>query len=183
MQVSRFAPPKFFFRPFVYGLSTCIVVLVIRHTVLSEDMRYVSNWTSNLFFLFLAIGAFVYLKRFTAAPASTMEIFQASIMYGAGVGIAVGLFHYINVTILDTDYLQKVLNTSYRSWADNGYSKEAIAAQVELTDTFQNPAKWSLVLTLFYFLLSAGISFIIGLTISKTKPSITSGDPTLNYQA
>jgi hypothetical protein len=173
MKASNFFPTRLIFKPLIYGLLTCIIILLIRQTLLTEEMRYTSNWTFFLFLLIpliLSFGAFIYFRQFSAALTTTGQLFQTSLMFGVGAGIAVGLFYYINVTVVDTDYLQKSLNASYKAWNDRGYSKEAIASQVELTDTFQNPIKWSLVLALFYFLLTAGLTFIVGgITYSQRK--------------
>lgn len=168
MVTSNLSLRKLFLRSFIYGLLTCIIALLIRQSLLTDEIRYTSNWTFFLLLLILSFGAFVYFRKFSANFTSIGQLFQASIIFGIAVGIAFGLFYYINVTIVDTDYLQKALDTYYKTWADKGYSKEAIAAQVELTDTFQNPIRWSLVLTQFHFLLTTGLAFIAGCITHKS---------------
>ena len=158
-------------KPFIYGFLTCIIALLIREAFLTEEIRYTSNWTAYLVLLVLCSGAFVYFKHDGASLTSISQLFQSSLIFGIAAGFAIGLFYYITVTILDTDYLQKSLDAAHKSWAARGYSKEAIGAQVELTDTFQHPLKWSLTLTLFYFLVTAGLSFIMGGFARKHIPS------------
>jgi len=171
MKTSNLSPRQLILTPFIYGLLTCIIALLIRQALLTEEMRYTSNWTSIFLLLVLSFGAFVYFKQLDASLTSARQLFKSSLAFGVAAGIAVGLFYYINVAIFDTDYLQKTLDVSYESWADKGYSKDAIANQAELTETFQHPLKWSLILALFYFILAAGLSFIIGCMTRKDIPS------------
>lgn len=90
------------------------------------------------------------------------QLLATSLAFGAAAGIVVGLFYYINASLFDPAYLHKTLDAGYKSWTEKGYSNEAIAHQVELTSTFQNPLKWSFTLTVFYFLVSTGLSLLVG---------------------
>src|SRR3990170_2975413 len=106
MKTSNLPPGQLILRPFIYGLLTCIIALLIRQALLTEEMRYTSNWTSFLLLLILSLGAFVYFKQLNASLTSIRQLFESSLVFGVAAGITVGLFYYINVTILDTDYLQ-----------------------------------------------------------------------------
>ena len=171
MKISNRPGRQLILKPFIYGLLTCIIALVIREAFLTEEIRYTSNWTAFLVLLILSSGAFVYFKRGHTPLTSIGQLFQSSLIFGIAAGIVIGLSYYITVTILDTDHLQKSLDAAYKSWAAKGYSKDAIAAQVELKDRFQDPLKWSLTLTLFYFLVTTGLSFIMGGLACKDIPS------------
>ena len=168
--------PQLILRPFIYGLLTCMIALLIREAFLTPEMRYTSNWTAFLVLFILCLGAFAYFKQNKASLISTVQIFSGSLIFGLGTGIAIALSCYLTMTLLEPDYLQRAVNASHTSWAARGYSKVAIAAQWEITDAFQNPLKHSLTVALFYFLLTAGLSSIIGFLTGRVIRSAVAAD-------
>lgn len=154
-------------KPLVYGLVTCIIALLIREALLTEEIRYTSNWTSILFLLILSLGAFVNIKKLHNPSTGIRQLFAYSSLFAAAAGITVGFFYYVDVTMLDTTQLQTTLDNTHKSWAVRGYSTDAIAGQIEQTELFLNPLRWSLILTLFYFTATVGLSFVIGCIIHK----------------
>lgn len=148
---------------FIYGSLTCIIALLIQQALLTDETRYTSNWTSFLVLALLSSGAYIYFgQQLNESYPKIRQLLPMSLAFGATAGMVIGLFYYINASLLDPAYLQKTLDSAYKSWTEKGYSNEAIAYQVELTSTFQNPLKWSLTLTVFYSIVTTGLSLIIG---------------------
>jgi hypothetical protein len=116
MKTSNLPSGQSILRRFLYGLLTCIIALLIRQALLTEEMRYTSNWTSILLLLILSSGAFIYFKQPNTSLTSIRQLFESSLIFGVAAGIAVGVFYYISLTILDPDYLQKTLDAAYKSW-------------------------------------------------------------------
>ncbi len=167
MSTANLRPGRLILKPFIYGSLISIIALLIKEATLTETIRYTSNWTAFLVLFILCWGAFAYFKLHNASLISIKQLFASSLIFGIGAGAVLGFSCYLTMTVFEPDYLERALDASYKSWAARGYSKDAVADQLELTDSFQNPLKNSAMVAVFYLLLTAALSFIIGFLSRK----------------
>ena len=84
------------------------------------------------------------------------------IFFSLTIGVIGGLIHYIDANFIDTQFATNALKDSQHKWEANNYSKKTIGAQIELTDTFQNPWKWAVTSGIFISIISFSLFVCIG---------------------
>ncbi len=91
--------------------------------------------------------------------------------------VGIGIFclsMYFHARVIDQNYIEKEIETSYAKWDDLGYTSDEISEQVELTETFREPLYWSFELfkfnmIVFIIILSVLLTILFLLTVDKTN--------------
>jgi len=125
-------------------------------------------WISKCFLILLANGlwvAFMYHYKANNQRVIFSQLVLLSLMMGFIIGGLSYLVYFIEATYIDPEFSQKTLEASKRHWIENNYSDEAIAGQVELSESFHNPAKWGFFSGLFILALT----LFIGTTMATLK--------------
>ena len=111
---------------------------------------------SKCFLLLLVIAlltAFMYHAYENNHQVIFSQLVLLTIMMGFIIGGLSYLSYYIEATYIDPEFSQKSLEVSRKHWIENNYSDEAIAGQIELSESFHNPAKWGFFSSLFLSLI------------------------------
>ncbi len=125
-------------------------------------------WLSKCFLLLLAIAlwtAFLYHFNSNQQKVIFSQLLLLTIMMGFVIGGLSYLSYFIEATYIDPEFSQKSLEISRKHWLENSYSNEAIAGQVELSESFHNPAKWGFFSGLFIMALTV----ILGIFMAILK--------------
>ncbi|MBE7170050.1 MAG: DUF4199 family protein [Williamsia sp.] len=150
-----------------YGLISTVAIWISSLCTLNSNTKYSSNsLTTALTFGILICGiilSYKMLNRIAQLDRPTIGQFAlAGIFFSLTIGTIEGLIHYINATYIDTNWAQSSLQASQGKWTINDYTKEAIAGQTELTDTFQRPWKWAVTSGIFMSIISLFLVVTIG---------------------
>ena len=149
----------------IAAIIYCVIVLSIRPFIPQDGKMWDNFLTSILFpgMLFLAhLFMYQYLrKNGSTFHYATSQLLLTGLVFSISVGLIAGVSHYIHASYLNPNWAQEALEVARQGWAESGYSEEAIAGQVELTDTFQNPVKWGAVSMAFIIVLSTVFSLLI----------------------
>jgi hypothetical protein len=158
----------------LFGLLVVIALLLTTRYTLTEDSKYTGNWlTTGLSFGIIASGILFCFNRLARAAKTEKlglkQMIIASIIFSITAGLAGGLYHYINAAFLDTGYAEKALEAAQAKWAAANYTHESITGQMELTNAFQNPAKWAVVSGLFMCTCAFLLSLVMGGLFNSIK--------------
>lgn len=158
-----------------YGLVVELVTisLIAIFYFLKIDRLQHQSWFSSTFMLILTVGLLISFKAYSKQEQNGRKIFSHHILLSFFMGIVIGslgyLTYYIEATFIDPEFSERALIVSRQHWEANNYSNEAIANQVELTESFHNPAKWGFISGLFILALTS----IIGLVIATIESFVT----------
>ncbi len=151
-----------------YGLGIGFILNLFVILFLKDEKIYTGDDLITLFSIGIIILGFIFLfktqsERNPTRIPSIRQFIGIIILYSIIISVCMGLGHYINATYIDPDWGQKSLEIAQQKWAEKNYSPDAIESQIEWTDTFQNPIKWSLILFVFFTILLSFIGGIIAL--------------------
>ncbi len=151
-----------------YGLPIGISLNIIFHLLLTGDEAYLGNDNVSLLMFSLVCVTFIimfknHFKKYTNKVPDLSHIALLILTFGFVVAACMGLGHFINATFIDPSWSENSLALMQERWTAANYSKEAIAGQIEWTDTFHNPWKWSLVITIFFSILYSIPGLLIGM--------------------
>lgn len=128
------------------------------------------SWLSKCFLILLAIGlwvAFVYHSQLNNQRVIFSQLVLLTIMMGFIIGGLSYLSYFIEATYIDPEFSQKSMEASKKHWIENNYTDQAIAGQVELSESFHNPTKWGffsgqfiMALTLFIGIVMAALKYL-----------------------
>lgn len=161
-----------------YGFVSISAICMSSLLTLDSNTKYNGNLlTTALTFGILIFGIILCYKTLNKSrQIDNLYIGQLAltgIFFSLTVGLIGGLIHYIDATFIDTHYAQNALKSSQTKWTANTYSKEAIAGQIELTDTFQSSWKWAVTSGIFMVITSLFLFITVGcfnkLTNNKEK--------------
>lgn len=152
--------------PLLFGLIFGLLINVLQPFILSGTKSYTgSNMVTLVFFSLLSVAFVLLFRSYSKKVKGSLHFSQLiliAIIFSTALATILGLGHYINATFIDPEWGQKALAASQEKWAANNYSEEAIAGQVEWTDTFQNPLKWAISSGIMITFLSSLTGGIIG---------------------
>ncbi len=158
---------KVFNFPFFAGLLFGIILLGIQWLSVFNGQHLNIGKIGTISFLtfFPCAMLLLYLQQLQSnrSRASLGLIMFSGFKFILGAALIFGLAHLINAGYLDPNWGQKALAAAQEDWAAKGYSEEAIAGQIEWSDTYQNPMKWSLVIFVFYCLTYGAIHFVLAI--------------------
>jgi len=172
----------------LYGIPTAILLIILFHSILTGDEVYLGNDRVNflLFSVVCAVYIVMFKNHFQKHTNNIPDLVHIAIIimtFTFTVALCLGISHVINVSFIDPNWADNSLALLQEKWVANNLSKEAIAGQIELTDTFHNPFKWGAVLTIFFSILYSIPGCIIGMLyyfrhsyMQNPKP------PSINYQ-
>lgn len=165
-----------------YGLIAGILFNLLPFIFLQGDDIYSGNGFLSLFFL-IAIGAFFFfiLKKDFSTPYDNP--LRTVLIFSLILGTCMGIGHIIHATLIDPEWSQNALIVAQENWMDRGYSQSAIAGQIELTDTFHNPYKWAVVMSIFFTVITAVIGSIVAFILYlKNKWLAIRSESSLDFQ-
>lgn len=158
---------KIFNSPFLAGLLYGILLLSIQwlSSLNGQPLNIGKIGTISFLTLFPCALVLLYYQQLqlNRAKASLGLLIFSGFKFILGAALVFGLAHFINASYLDPEWGQKALAQAQEDWAARGYSEEAISGQIEWSDTYQNPAKWSLVIFGFYCLTYGIIHFVLSI--------------------
>lgn len=154
-------------KAFFYGLPIGVLLNFLVHILLTGDKAYLGDDKVSLLLFSIVCLAFItmFINHFRNKNTSKFEYSQVAlltIIFSFTVAASIGIGHFINATFIDPQWAEKSLELLQKKWTANNLSEVAIAGQIEWTDTFHNPWKWSVVLIIFFFILYSIPGFIIG---------------------
>lgn len=151
-----------------YGFPIGVLLNLLFHSLLSGDKAYQGD--DNVSLLLFAIVCLAYIimfknhfRKYTHNKPDLGHMALLILFFSFVVAACIGIGHFINATFVDPDWANKSLALLQERWTAANYSKEAIAGQIEWTDTFHNPWKWSMVLIIFFFILYGISGLLIGI--------------------
>ena len=121
-------------------------------------------WLSKCFLILTVLAlwvAFIHHSSINSQKVILSQLLLLTITMGFIIGGLSYLAYFIEATYVDPEFSQKSLEVSRRHWLENNYSDEAIAGQVELSESFHNPAKWGFFSGLFIMSLTLFIGIIM----------------------
>jgi hypothetical protein len=149
------------------GTTSILAICISGLVTLDGASKYSGNLlTTILTFGYLTCGAIICFKRLinieNARIPALGKLTLTALSFSFTVAMIGAVVYYINARFLDTRYAENALKSSQVKWLAHHYSREAIAGQIELTDTFQDPAKWALSSGIFIMLISLVIFCVVG---------------------
>ena len=148
------------------GFVSMTAIWISSVFTLDGSTKYTGNLlTTALTFGILICGIVLCYKmidKFGHVDNPPGQLILAGIFFSLTAGFIGGLIHYLNSTFIDPDYAKKALTASEAKWAANNYSEEAIAGQIELTDTFQSSWEWAFTSGIFMVIISLFLFLAIG---------------------
>ena len=151
-------------RELVHGLTLGFGVVIWAQ--LNQRIHNVSILPGILLSIFfVGIYVAVILSFVKGLKINDKSTIWALILTGVLASSIISAAYLLQATVIDPSYVKDQITHSQQRWEQLGYSAEQINDQIEMTDTFQNPVKWSGVLFGFNF----SVFVIIGLVMMGMK--------------
>ena len=154
-----------------------IIILLIALSYLMHLDRFENQaWFSSLFLLLLFFTLLFSFQSYTGQSFNEHKEFTQLVLLSVMIGIIIAsigyAIYFIEATYIDPEYAQKAMESSRKYWLANNYSNVAIAGQIELSNSFHNPAKWGFFSGLFILGLTCTIGITLAAIISFLHPVI-----------
>ncbi|TPE39584.1 DUF4199 domain-containing protein [Pontibacter mangrovi] len=153
---------------FIFALIGVIFSLILMVAGLAEN-----RWISSVGYLILIAGIVVAMKNYKAENNGFMS-------YGQGLGIGSivsavfgflsGLFTWLYVEFVDTEYMARVMEKQRVQMLEQGMSDEQIDSAMAIAENFQGPLTMILGATVVTLIIGFLLSLVLSAIMKNARP-------------
>lgn len=154
----------------VYFISTFIQ----QYAGLMDELIESNSWISvivgtvlNISFLVLAIKEFREENDDTISYGKGLGI---STLLGAVSGVVTGLFNFVYISFIDTEYIQKQMEKVRDQWEARGMTTEQMSQAEGVTQFFLTPGAQMVIITLVSIVFHFLLGLIVAAVMKREKP-------------